>query len=373
MFDYESDANTLSTLSESFNNSVLEKIRSRTPTITFIIQAEQDISSLRSAFASGKLGPCLERLSTVDKDIHPDAVLQAMLAHAAGASDDDKQTPRRYVACAIATAGQDNNFEQLIELANTWVRYLLWPFKANKGDLRDLHSASEITPTLTETETLDFEDGLSRLESFKDAVKGRDGYRCIVTRSIDWDEVPLDSDECSTKVKAAHIFKRAAAAGKRTTKSFAEYATWGILRHFIALSEEEVAELDANIDYVYNGLTLEEILHSAFGEFMCSLCPDPDHPNRYHFEYFTRGPLSSVSRCDIKAISFEECPAEVRPSRKLIQFHYSLAKVLHASGVGRVIESMLERFLKGGSKQVTMSADDLELYLSTERMSLMSL
>ncbi len=54
----------------------------------------------------------------------------------------------------------------------------------------------------------------------------------------------------------------------------AEYATWDILRHFIALSEEQVAELDDNIDYAYNGITLEHTLHSIFDEFGWSLRPD---------------------------------------------------------------------------------------------------
>ncbi|KAK0460091.1 uncharacterized protein EV420DRAFT_1641427 [Desarmillaria tabescens] len=355
----ESDANTLS---ESFKNLILEKIWSRTATCTFVVQAEQDISSLRKAFTSGKIDRKVDRPSAVDKDICLDAVLEAMLAHAAGDNNDNEHTPRRYVACAIATAGQDENkFEQLINLANTWVRYLFWPFKANKTDL---HSAS--------TPTLDSEDERPRPLAFKEAVKERDGYRCVVTKIIDFDKAPPDSDEERTPVETVHIFKRAVAAGKRTEKSSAEYATWDILRHFTALSEEQVAELDTNIDYVYNGLTMTLELVSTFDTFQWSLRPDPDHPNRYHFEYFARGPLPVMRGRDIGVISFEGCPNELQPSRKLIQFHYFLAKVLHASGAGVVIESMLERFLEGGSKQVTMSADDLELHLSTERMSLMS-
>ncbi|KAK0460087.1 uncharacterized protein EV420DRAFT_1534936 [Desarmillaria tabescens] len=330
------DANTLS---ESFNNSILEKIYSRTATCTFVVQAEQDISSLREAFTSGRIDH---------------AVLEAMLAHAAG--DNDEHTPRRYVACAIVTAGQDENkFERLIELVNTWVRYLFWPFKANTADLA--------------TPTLDFEP---RPPSFKDAVKERDGYRCVVTKIIDRKKVPRDSEEERTPIEVGHIFKRVVAAGKRTEKSSAEYVTWDILRHFIALSEEQVAELDTDIDYVYNGLTLDGTLRTEFDEFGGSLRPDTGHPNRYHFESFVRSPLPIMRERNIEVIDFEGCPDDLRPSRKLIQFHYSLAKVLHVSGAGKVIESMLERFLEGGSKQVTMSADDLELYLSTERMSLMS-
>ncbi|KAK0201470.1 hypothetical protein DFS33DRAFT_1489387 [Desarmillaria ectypa] len=363
----ESDINTLSTLSENFKNSILEKIRSSTPTLSFIVQAEQHISSLH---ASRNIERNLDRPSTVDKDIHPDAVLDAMLANATGDNDDNSHTPRRYVACAITTAGHDNNFEQLIELANTWVRYLFWPFKANKGDLRDLHSASEIAaPTLRETETLNFKGSRSRLESFKDAVKERDNYRCIVTRAMDARREHARPP--TTVIEAAHIFKRAVAAGKRDKTSLAEYATWDILRHFIALSEEEVADLDANIDYIFNGITLDRTLHSFFDNFWCSLCPDPDQLNQYHLELFIAAPLSVYGR-DIEVISFERCPAELRPSRKLVQFHYSLAKVLHASGAGEIIETMLKRFYEGGRKPVIVSTDDLELLLSIERMSLVT-
>ncbi len=75
---------------------------------------------------------------------------------------------------------------------------------------------------------------------------------------------------------------------------------------------------------------------------------------------------------DVDVISFEGCSANLRPSRQLIQFHYSLAKVLHASGAGEVIESMMKRFFEGGSKSVTMNVNDLDVYLSTARMSLMT-
>lgn len=49
---------------------------------------------------------------------------------------------------------------------------------------------------------------------------------------------------------------------------------------------------------------------------------------------------------------------------------YFLAKVLQDSGARRVIESMLKRFFKGGSKLITMNAVDLELLWGRERMSL---
>lgn len=136
-----------------------------------------------------------------------------MLAHATGNNGDNNSTPRRYVACAMTTAGQDNSFGQLIALANTWVQYHFWPFKANKGSLRELHSASEIvTSTLQDTESLDFEGSCPRLYSFADAVKDRDGYRYIITRAVYLSRKP--SQLPTTITEGAHIFKRAVAAGK---------------------------------------------------------------------------------------------------------------------------------------------------------------
>ncbi len=44
----ESDSSSLSTLSDSFGNSLQEKIESNTPTLTFIIRAQLDISLLRN-------------------------------------------------------------------------------------------------------------------------------------------------------------------------------------------------------------------------------------------------------------------------------------------------------------------------------------
>ncbi|KAK0459945.1 uncharacterized protein EV420DRAFT_1534022 [Desarmillaria tabescens] len=281
-----------------------------------------------------------------------------MLDHATGAEEDDGKTPRRYVACAITTA---DGIDQLIELANTWVWYLFWPFKANESDIRGHHSASEIATS-----------SRPRKGTFEDMVKERDGSRCIISKVIDRKSATRALKEVVADVETAHIFKGAVAAGKRSKNSLAEYATWNILRQFIALSKEQVAELDDNIDYIYNGITLEHTLHSIFDEFGWSLCPDPDHHDRYHFEYFIGNPPLTVNGRDIGVISFEGCSAELRPRRQLIQFHYSLAKVLRASSAGKVIESIMKRFLRGGSKSFTMNANDLDIYLSSERMSLMT-
>ncbi|PBK95791.1 hypothetical protein ARMGADRAFT_1061615 [Armillaria gallica] len=102
----------LRTLPENFNSSILEKIRSVTRTLTFIVQAEQYKVLVAPLLWKYRL----DSTPTVDKDIHSKAVLE--VAHASGGDDNNEHTPRCYVACAIATAGQDNNLERQIELIN---------------------------------------------------------------------------------------------------------------------------------------------------------------------------------------------------------------------------------------------------------------
>lgn len=108
-----------STLSDIFCKSVTEKIEGGTPTFTLVALAEKNIACLKKA---GAIKRDIYRLSTVHEDIRPEAVLGAMLAHA---TDNDTCTaPRRYVACSTVTAAAQD--EQLIELANVWIRYLFW-------------------------------------------------------------------------------------------------------------------------------------------------------------------------------------------------------------------------------------------------------
>ncbi|PBK65588.1 hypothetical protein ARMSODRAFT_1051984 [Armillaria solidipes] len=224
-----------STLSDVFRKSVTEKIEGGTPTFTLVALAERNIACLEKGFSSGAIERDIYKLSTVHEDIRPEAVLGAMLAHA---TDDDTCTaPRRYVACSIVTAAAQD--EQLIELANVWVRYLFWPFKANGCHYRD--------PSINETRI-----SASR-SHFEDSLRKRDGNRCVVTRVSDFS---AKSAHVVTVTKPAHILKKVGVTGKRGEKLSSEHATWNILRRFAALSEEEVAELDASIDSIRNGLTL---------------------------------------------------------------------------------------------------------------------
>ncbi len=86
------NASTLSTLLNSF--SILFLKTSGATHAQFIVQADQDMSSLRKVFASESIDRNLDRPSIrVGKDICPDDVLDAMLARA---RDDDEDTPRRY-------------------------------------------------------------------------------------------------------------------------------------------------------------------------------------------------------------------------------------------------------------------------------------
>ncbi|KAK0455734.1 uncharacterized protein EV420DRAFT_1765385 [Desarmillaria tabescens] len=325
------------TLTDSFRQSVTEKIESSTPTFSLVALAETKVSCLERGFVSGDISLDIYRPSTVHEDIDPEAVLSAMLIHA---TDDDTCTaPRRYVACAIVTAATQD--EQLIELANIWVRYLFWPFKADECRCRE--------PSIKETRT----SAASR-SHFEDAVKQRDDNRCVVTRVQDMSVNP----DVMTITEPTHILKRVAGAGKRSETSSAEYATWDILRHFAALSEDEVNELDANINCVRNGITLDLCLHTFFDNFCWTLRPDASIP-------------TSVYKRNIKAVNFEEYPAELRPSRKLIQFHYSLSKILHASGAFWVIVSMMKRFFPEDcvpAKFDCLNADDLLFYLNAEKM-----
>ncbi|SJL01148.1 uncharacterized protein ARMOST_04466 [Armillaria ostoyae] len=181
-----------STLSDVFRKSVTEKIEGGTPTFTLMALVERNIACLEKGFSSGAIERDIYRLSTVREDIRPEADLGAMLAHA---TDDDTCTaPRRYVACSIVTAAAQD--EQLIELANVWVRYLFWPFKANGCCYRD--------PSINET----------RISAhFEDALTKRDNNRCVVTRVPDFSE---KSAHVVTVTKPAHILKKVGATGKRS-------------------------------------------------------------------------------------------------------------------------------------------------------------
>ncbi len=73
----------------------------------------------------------------------------------------------------------------------------------------------------------------------------------------------------------------------------------------------------------------------------------------------------------IEVVTFEDHAAELRPNCKLMQFHYSLSKVLHASGTFRLMESMVKRFFPEGRMPARfdcLNANDFLLYWIAEKM-----
>lgn len=111
-----SSQSTMSVISDGFEASVRANMEGPR-TNEFLILAAKDHLLFFQAKAE-RLNPTP---STVDPGIDPARILHAMLEHAVICGPGSQ----RYTACCIITC--DEKVEELVELANTWVRYLLWP------------------------------------------------------------------------------------------------------------------------------------------------------------------------------------------------------------------------------------------------------
>lgn len=111
----DSDASTLTALSDAFNTQVQDNIKSPEPTAAIVRKAREHLSRLKRD--QGRLQHDHPSNLPTHQHVDPHDILLAMLDYAPTAYG------QRYAACAIISCDSETSVQ--IDLANTWLRYLL--------------------------------------------------------------------------------------------------------------------------------------------------------------------------------------------------------------------------------------------------------
>ncbi|GJJ16068.1 hypothetical protein Clacol_010347 [Clathrus columnatus] len=289
--------------------------------------------------------------------VDPYTLLKVMLENA------PNEHGQRYVASAIGEC--DGDTIALVDLSNTWLRYLLVPFKGNR-------SLASFPPETAH--------GLNphpsnREPSMTQRVRMREGYRCPFTEYYHKGCAPPDAKALPLKV--AHIVKHAIGVFD-TTKHDGSLVTWDIIRNYVGWNAQRTQEVLERLDTPLNGMLLQHDFQHEWDSFAWSLKPMLKAngelvPDTYEVEEMGHNQLPPIPKGDStpanRQITFRDRGTDPTvqkyipkgdkklmtkprplPDPELISLHRSICRVLHLSGATKVIDSIFRDFENNGQQ-----------------------
>ena len=95
------------------------------------------------------------------------------------------------------------------------------------------------------------------------------------------------------------------------------------------------------IDEPANALTLTHGLHKKFGLFNITFKPTQAY-NSYTVDFIDDQERKFWPGIELPATcSFNHLPNQLRPSHRLLALHHAIAKIMHLSGAGECVDSIL--------------------------------
>ncbi|KAF5378070.1 hypothetical protein D9615_007499 [Tricholomella constricta] len=283
-------------------------------------------------------------------------VLRAMLYHAEGCGG---QGGNRYTASAICLCAvhddpdNEKTLQMLRDLAKTWVSHLLFIFHITAFHATEWNLGARTKYSLN-----------SREREFRKQLLQRDGYRCIVTDSVDEahpnHQGPYD---VVYELKGCHIIQQAIAIhnseGDQDVSNSA-VTTFDILRNYASLSPEAIQELEDNIEDPYNGILLAVDPRYGFERFQWCL-QETETRDRYKVKIYGRVyGIHGMAWTDSKFVEFKDHSEEFRadkgeslrkrgreiplPNPCYLRIHAAVAGILNMSGAGKFFDELLKKF-----------------------------
>ncbi|GJJ16035.1 hypothetical protein Clacol_010314 [Clathrus columnatus] len=324
--------------------------------------------------------------------VDPHVLLKVMLENA------PNEHGQRYVASAIGEC--DGDTSALVDLSNTWLRYLLVPFKGNRS-LASFPASEAATPTYNMETAHGLDPHLSNREpSMTQLVRMREGYQCPFTEYYHKGCAPPDAKALSLEV--AHIVKRAIGIFD-TTKHDGSLVTWDIIRNYVGWNAQRTQEVLEKLDTPLNGMLLDHYFHHEWDSFAWSLKPmlranGELVPDTYEVEEMGHNQLPPIPKEDStpanRQITFRDRGTDPTvqkyipqsdkklitkprplPDPELISLHRAICRVLHLSGAAEVIDSIFHDFGENGQQVPSAkirTTDELDLMISTLAFSALS-
>ncbi|KAJ5995667.1 hypothetical protein N7481_002644 [Penicillium waksmanii] len=200
---------------------------------------------------------------------------------------------------------------------------------------RSMHNVNSISSQLDEPGR--------RQINFRNGLLNRDHHRCVVTGDMDVMERERRGDppeiELFGKVEGAHIipFSYGTWKGQLSASTYEISKAWEVLlRCFPAIQQAGFGPNDIN--HLSNGMVLRSWLHTAFREFSFAFKATE---NRHVYEIDILGKFDKRELPYFPAkVDFRGCegPVEDYPKPELLECHWRLGKILHASGMAEAFE-----------------------------------
>ncbi|KAJ6023718.1 hypothetical protein N7540_004515 [Penicillium herquei] len=216
--------------------------------------------------------------------------------------------------------------------------------------------------------TLDMDNELEDLEEqnfdFRQGCLQRDGNRCVVTKSGLFEKWKEITSRCllQREIEPAYIIPWSFPSYNSLKDTGDISNIWTTL--YQCFPEIQPVVQSYKISEIQNGITLLESIHRQFSDFQCAFEPIPDIPHTYNFVTFEDFPVEMkpdlpqrVSFVD----TFRPTSEDRLPHPVLLECHYRLARIFHASGMNEAIDKTLRDLeeLKAGSVLACDGSTDL--------------
>ncbi|KAJ5715596.1 uncharacterized protein N7483_012777 [Penicillium malachiteum] len=186
-----------------------------------------------------------------------------------------------------------------------------------------------------------------RESDFGQGCLQRDGDRCVVTNTL--------SSEKRKKLEPANILPWSFPCYSASRKDMITSNLWTTL--FQCFPEIRSVVQSDKINEIQNGLTLLSSIHRPFSDFQCAFEPITDTPHTYKFVTFegfpaeTKASLRNLPQQINFVTGSPPTPEDRLPHPVLLDCHYRLANIFHASGMTEAMGKTLRRAkkIKAGS------------------------
>ncbi|RPD81951.1 hypothetical protein L226DRAFT_528162 [Lentinus tigrinus ALCF2SS1-7] len=323
------------TPSSSFEAKVNSLLNSGMTTESLRKKAEEYLAILNDpAFEADNIPLWVERISRRGQEgLTITKVFHAMYT---GATQVGFPAGSRYAYAATCTCGglaqteatleerKTRLVKELVNLAETWIAFFLWPFRWSSM------AALEVpTPSLSATPTYD--DTGSELE---EGPQTRPSWRDDRMAT----KLPLDT------LHVAHIVKFSSTNFDAATSSTSEIhsitMTLDILKHYVDLDSQTINNLKEILSSPRNALLLQSGMHNTFDRFMWCLI-STNVPGQYKVKLFVEpSTLFNVSLPDVVTFEDHSNSGIPLPSPLLLRWHAALAHVFHLSGAAGLFKDL---------------------------------
>ncbi|OAA40712.1 hypothetical protein NOR_05800 [Metarhizium rileyi] len=214
------------------------------------------------------------------------------------------------------------------------------------------HSATQSTRAGDQT----FVGTIGRLKTLRGDCLQRDRHRCVISRTFDLDQAierskkPGDNfrdddgqalaGESFDSLEVAHILPHS--LFKTNSDSELDDSREAALK-ILNMLDNGIAHLiqGPEIDRPRNALTLTYNLHLLFGDFQIYSEPTGVEPNTYRINTFL-SPLMLKNLPVTRTLFLTEARVIEPPSPRLLAVHSAIAHILHLSGAGLYIDTILQ-------------------------------